>query len=48
MSIVKEQVCGGEPLGAGRTISAMVMGQPIRITRLADMTQFEAEFRPVS
>lgn len=46
VSAVKERILGGEALGANVTISAVVMpDKPIRITRLADMTEFEAEFR---
>jgi hypothetical protein len=48
VSAVKECILGGEALGAGVTISAMPMpAEPIRITRLADMSKFEAEFRPL-
>lgn len=46
VSAVKERILGGEPLGAGTTISAVVMPErPIHVTRLADMSEFEAEFR---
>ncbi len=46
VSAVKERIYGGEALGAGVKISAMPMpDKPIRITRLADMSEFEAEFR---
>ena len=47
MRAVKEHLFpGGEALGAGITISAIVMpDKPIHITRLADMSEFEAEFR---
>lgn len=46
VAAVKSRVFpGGEPLGAGTTITAIPMPDgPIRITRLADMTEFEVEF----
>ena len=43
---VHNRIRGGEPLGADTTITAVIMPEkPICITRLADMTEFEAEFR---
>jgi hypothetical protein len=47
VSTVKERILGGEALGADVTISAVPMpDKPIRVTRLTDMTEFEAGFRP--
>jgi hypothetical protein len=45
VALVREQVFGGDPLGAGTTIEAALMpDKPVHVTRLADMTEFEAEW----
>lgn len=42
---VIDQILGGGPLEAGVTVTAIPKpDKPIRITRLADMSEFEAEW----
>lgn len=46
VAAVHSRIFGGEPLGAGTAIEAQAWPDnwPVRITRLADMTEFEADF----